>query len=136
LRKGFTLIFSIVMLLIFSSLAVSLLSISSESADTSSKSFLYSRATLLARSATEVALLTIGSTDNNSSDCLKRLNIELPDDDLNFRVYADFHYVGYSSCDRNFIESVKYEDSIGTVLIDVYVEGHGVRYHRRTLQKP
>ena len=136
MRRSFTLLLSITLLIIFSSIVSITLSISSETAQTTSKVHLFNRAKLLGRSATEVGLLAVGGYNFKGGNCLEKLNLN--GDDL-FTVEVYFNYIGYN-CKNSIIKDseLKFNDSNGTVLIDVFVESkaNNIRFHRRTFQKP
>lgn len=92
---------------------------------------------LLARSATELALLAI-SGHNNSINCINNINFTFGH---NYEVNMSLYYIGkgLKSC-QELNNSISTPESNGTVIIDTYVEYNGssepIRYHRRTIQKP
>ena len=97
------------------------------------------QAKLLAKSATELALLAI-SGHNNSINCIENINFTF---DNSYEVNTSIFYIGNNlPCNPSHIlnNTISTPESNGTVIIDTYVEYNGsnepIRYHRRTLQKP
>jgi len=135
-RKSFALILTIAFILIFSSLSAMILSLSTDSTALTSRVFLYYRAKLLSRSATEIAILMIQNR-NPSDPPLEKLIMHNGD----FNVTMHFFYIG-----KDFPNSYQpvfendFSDTNGTIIIDTFIESvvgnSPVRFHHRTIQKP
>lgn len=94
---------------------------------------------LLAKSATELALLAISGHNNNAS-CIENINFTYQ---TNYDVNMSLYYIGNSlPCNPSHLlaNNIATPESNGTVIIDTYVTFKGssepIRYHRRTIQKP
>ena len=105
------------------------------------------QAHLLAKSATEFAMLAISGYDRNvTTRCINQINSQYPNVNPVYDINTTIRYIGLGSvCDasNNYINNIVTPESNGTVLIDVYVNvpasvtgAEPVRFHRRTLQKP
>ena len=94
---------------------------------------------LLAKSATEFALLAISGHDN-TQNCIENINLTY---EKNYEVNMTLYYIGnslpISNCQK-LSDNISTPESNGTVIIDTYVTFKGssepIRYHRRTIQKP
>lgn len=114
--------------------------------------YLHEQAILLTRSATELALLAISTTDRRVG-CLTSLNgTYAPTGTAIFDINMTWSYIGLSGGNanneclpaENYIQNadVNDSDSKGSILLDVIVtlsdqtlSNEPIRYHRRTLQK-
>jgi len=142
LRHGFTLLLAIVIMVLIGTLMSLMLSFTTTTAKQTGDIYLKEQAELIARSATEYALLKISGNNWSNGECINNIN------DLsgykNFDVNITIHYFGKglpSSC--NILDNNLYtKESNGTVLIDVIVStidpitSEKINFHRRTIQKP
>jgi len=137
MRKSFTLILTLVFLVVFSALTSQILSLSANTNSMTAKLYLYNQAKLLARTGNEIAVLMIGNRPHGQN-CLEVLNIL----DGDFTTTLNISYVGSGftdiNCKNNTIFQNNFSETNGTVVIDVYVR-HNIEqilFHRRTIQKP
>ena len=137
-REGFSLLLAIVVLITIASLMALMISLSSTTLKQTSDIYSYEQSELLAKSATEIALLAISGHDK-SVNCIDRIN-------FNYKTFYDvnmtLYYIGNklpTPC--NLLDNnISTDESNGTVIIDTFVTFKGasepIRYHRRTIQKP
>ncbi len=147
---------AIIVIVIVGTLMALMISMSTTSLKRTANLYLNEQAMLLARSATEYALLAISGTDRTTG-CLTSINTTYnPDSSAGstpmFTISINIQYIGLSGGNanneclivENFITNanVTAPESKGSALIDVVVEtdptlniGEPIRYHRRTLQK-
>ncbi len=116
-----------------------MISLTSTTAKQTSDIYVSEQTKLLAKSATELALLAI-SGHNNSANCIENINFTY---DTNYDVNMSLYYIGNSlPCNASHLlaNAISTPESNGTVIIDTYVTFNGssepIRYHRRTIQKP
>jgi len=144
IRRGFGLITAIVVMITVATLMTLMMSLSGTSLKTTVDIYLKEQSELLARSATEYALLAI-SGHNNSNNCIQNINIEYPETNPTHEANLTLWYIGNSI--PNCVGSVLFDDidtneSNFTVIIDVVVNvvadgiTEPIRVHRRTIQKP
>lgn len=141
-RYGFSLLLAIVILVLIGTLMGLMLSFTTTTAKQTEDLYLKEQEELIARSATEYALLKISGNDWSKGECINKIY------DLNgyknFDIDITIYYFGKglpSSC--NILDNNIYtKESNGTVLIDVFVSttdplsSEKIRFHKRTLQKP
>ena len=145
MRRGFGLITAIIILMTVASLMALTISLSSSTVKNTTDIYLKEQAELLARSATEYALLAISGHDN-SINCIQNINIAYPKNVPNHTHEANLtiYYIGNAipSCANILDNTIATNDSNLTVLIDTTVTVNPslttepIRVHRRTLQKP
>ena len=139
---------AIAFLLITAMLTALMLNMTAISTKRTTDVFFKEQAQLLAKSATEFALLAISGHDRGTgatSDCLQQINIQYPDAgalaiyDINTTVY----YIGLNCNGHSLVNNISTPESDGTVIIDTYVTtsatnklNEPIRFHRRTMQKP
>ena len=104
------------------------------------------QAHLLAKSATEHALLAISGHDRAGGTCVNQINSSY--DGGIYTITTNIRYIGLGGlggCNQyTGAGAIATPESIGTVLIDVYVTLNAaavnipedIRFHRRTMQKP
>ena len=116
-----------------------MISLTSTTAKQTSDIYVSEQTKLLAKSATELALLAI-SGHNNSANCIENINFTFK---TNYDVNMSLYYIGNTlPCKPSHLlaNAISTPESNGTVIIDTYVTFKGssepVRYHRRTIQKP
>ncbi len=138
MRKGFSLLLAIIVMITIATLMALMISFSATTAKQTSDIYVSEQTKLLARSATELALLSI-SGHNNSINCINNINFTYQ---ANYDVNMTLYYIGKnlpSSC-NTLDNNISTSESNGTVIIDTYVTFNGssepIRYHRRTIQKP
>jgi hypothetical protein len=125
-----------------------MLSSTTETAQRTTNTYINEQAQLLAKSATEYAVLRVSGFDR-AAGCLPGFNAQYPDA-INpiFDINVTIQYFGFGNgCAPLFVApyaigSIQTPESNGTMLIDVYVQDNAnlhfsepIRYHRRTLQK-
>jgi len=138
MRSGFSMLTAIFILVLIATVMMLMLMLSTTTADKTANIYLKEQAHLLARSATEFALLAASGHDFSSS-CLE--NIKLNYDP--YKVTMTLYYIGNGlpcSPDHLLANDIATADSNGTVIIDTVVTyelspDQNVTYARRTLQK-
>ena len=146
MRRGFTLITAILLILLISTIAMLSLSLSSLTTKQTSDIYLREQAELLLQSATEYALLAISGRDIATNGCINTINAQYPQAGANalFDINISLSYLGNglpNTCNR-LDNNVSNLDSNVTVMIDTVVTSANsvstepIRLHRRTLQKP
>jgi len=156
MRSGIAMIMAIGFLVIMAGILASMLNMTAVTTKRTEHSFFKEQAQLLARSATEYAILAISGHDRaNNTDCITRIDsLYPPGANAFFTIRTNIRYIGLiggagADC-TNYINtpfpvtgSNIAPESEGTVLIDVYVTSlpalntaEPIAFHRRTLQKP
>lgn len=140
MRRGFSLITAIIILVAVATLLVLMLSLSSQTAKQTGDIYLKEQVDLLAKSATEYALLAISGHDN-SHNCIERINMTYPGYEINMSL----NYIGTDlncTADHELADDIATAESNGTVIIDTIITtkatltSEPIRFHRRTIQKP
>jgi len=155
-RRGFGLITAIVLLVLIATVGTMILSIATTSSKKATDDYQRIQAEMLARSATEFAVMRVQGFDrNNGGKCLENLDINASPFDVN--VTINYLLKGnkpancantniFASADVNTPE-VADSDLSGTVILDVVVteqmpsdqstwNKEPIRIHKRTIQKP
>ena len=142
MRRGFTLLSAIFLMVLVATLMVLSFSLSTQTAKQTGDIYLQEQGQLLARSATEFALLAISGHDN-SKDCIENINLNYPKGAPVFDINMTLYYIGNGlPCNHLLANDIETAESNGTVLIDTIVSytdpgtNETVRFHRRTIQKP
>lgn len=149
MRKGFSMLTAIIFLILVATIATLTLTLSSQSLKQTNDVFLRSQAELLAKSATEYALLAISGHDiNATNNCVNSINTQYPQAGNNaiFDINITLHYIGNglpNGCNA-LSNSLSTNDSNLTVIIDTIIatttenniSSEPIRLHRRTIQKP
>ncbi|WP_200763582.1 hypothetical protein [Nitrosophilus alvini] len=142
MRKGFSLITAIILLVAIATLMALMLSFSSQTAKQTGDIYLKEEAELLAKSATEFALLAISGHDHNSS-CVENINMRYPAVNPRYDINMTLYYIGNNmpcNSSNELADNIATADSNGTVIIDTVVTNtdsdEPIRFHRRTIQKP
>jgi type II secretory pathway pseudopilin PulG len=147
-RRGFAMIMAIFFMIIISSLLLYMLASTSESVQRTTNDYLDEQAVLMAKSATEYAILAVSGYDRAANNgCINTINARYPNVNPIFNITTTIQYVGFgntgfgANCNA-YIPNITTEESNGTMLIDVFVQSTAalnldepIRYHRRTLQK-
>jgi hypothetical protein len=149
-REGFAMITAIFFMVIMATLLLSMLGSSSETAERTTKTYVNEQAQLLAKSATEYAILRVSGVNRGATNanCLPGFTAVYPTAaDPMYDITVTINYFGFDNgCAPLFpagtVGTIQTAESLGTMLIDVYVQDNPnlgldepVRYHRRTLQK-
>jgi hypothetical protein len=147
-RSGFAMMMAIFIIVIIGALMGLMISMSAKTQKQTVNLYLNEQAALLAKSATEYAMLAVSGYERNAtSGCINDLTITYPSSSSPiFNVNVKMEYIGFGSlagCDvYNGIGAINTPESNGTILMDVVVTsdpslniGETIRYHRRTLQK-
>ncbi len=144
MRRGFTLLSAIFLMVLVATLMVLAYSLSSQTKKQTGDIYMQEQAQLLARSATEFALLAISGHDNHA-DCIEQINLQYPQGSPIYDINMTLYYIGNGlPCDGNhtLANNIATAESNGTVLIDTFISytdtstNERVRFHRRTIQKP
>ncbi len=116
-----------------------MISLTSTTTKQTSDIYVSEQTKLLAKSATELALLAISGHDN-TINCIENINFTFEN---NYDVNISLYYIGNAlPCNPSHLlaNTISTPESNGTVIIDTYVTFKGssepIRYHRRTIQKP
>ena len=118
-------------------------SLSSQTTKQTGQLYLQEQGQLLAKSATEFALLAI-SGHNNNLNCINRIDLRYPQNAPIYDINMTLYYIGNglpAGC-NTLTNSIATAESNGTVMIDTFVSyidpetNETIRFHRRTLQKP
>lgn len=144
MRKAFSLITAIIILVFMATLLVLMLSLSTQSAKQTGDVYIKEQAELLARSATEYALLAIsGHKTDTTNGCVEKIDLRYPANAPSFDINVSIYYIGKNlPCTSSKIldNNISTSDSNATVIIDTFVTNlqsdEPIRYHRRTIQKP
>jgi len=136
-REGFSLLLAIIVMITIATLMALMISLSSTTAKQTSDIYVSEQAKLLAKSATELALLAISGHDN-SADCIENINFTY---ETNYDVNMTIFYIGNGMPCTNMLDNtIATAESNGTIIVDTYVTFNGanepIRYHKRTIQKP
>lgn len=148
MRRGFTLIAAIFFVVIASSICMLALSIASTSVKQNSEIYLREQSELVARAATEYAMLAIISNDF-STTCLGNQSENASEDNpisgkfgdlFTFKVYVKYFGDMGDACENKDAVIVKGANQ-GTIMLDVFVSSkpgkasNPINFHKRTLQK-
>ena len=146
MRKGFSLITAIIIMMTVAFLMTMMISLSSMTSKTTVDLYLKEQAYLLARSATEYALLATSGHDNHQS-CIEKVNILYPGTaHPTHEMNVTLLYMGKDlvNCNKVLDNNLSTADSNLTAIIDVVVSvlnnsstgiTEPIRIHRRTIQK-
>ena len=146
MRRGFTLIAAIFFVVIASSICMLALSIASTSVKQNSEIYLREQSELVARAATEYAMLAIISNDF-SATCLGNQSENASEDNpiagefgdlFTFKVYVKY-FGNMGVCSGDAVAATGANQ--GTIMLDVFVSSkpgkasNPINFHKRTLQK-
>lgn len=153
-RGGFAMIMAIFFMVLMATMMLYMLNASAETTERTSSDYVNEQAQLLAKSTVEYVLLRVSGFNRDTDgdgvvdDCLTGLNLTYPEGSPMYKITVNISYHGLGAgapakCTSNGTQAaLNTAESVGTMLIDVYVEDHPdlqlnepVRYHRRTLQK-
>ncbi len=148
MRSGMALIMAIGFLVLIAGMMAVMLNMSSLSNKRTEHLYFTEQAQLLARSATEFALLAISGHDRAGDSCIQTITSTYPAGNPYFDINTTIRYIGLGAagtCGANaYVNTITTTQSVGTVLVDVTVTsrdtalnlGNAIRFHRRTIQKP
>lgn len=150
MRSGMAMIMAIAFLVIVAGMMAIMLNMSSLANKRTGHIYFTEQAQLLAKSATEFALLAISGHDRGAANpCIQTVTSTYPAVNPFFDITTTIRYIGLGglggTCAANsFVNAINTTQSVGTVLLDVTVTsrdnilnlGNTIRYHRRTIQKP
>ncbi len=136
---------AIVIMMTVSLLMTMMVSLSSVTVKTTTDLYLKEQADLLARSATEYALLAVSGHDNHQS-CIEQINIYYPSQaNPTHEMNVTLWYMGngLTNCNHILDNNLSTDDSNLTAIVDVVVTvdqnntgiTEPIRLHRRTIQK-
>ncbi len=149
-RSGFAMIMAIFFMIVIATLLSYMLSSTTETAKRTTNTYVNEQAQLMAKSATEYAILRVSGHDRGAAgtNCMESFNAQYsPNGNALLDINVTINYFGFGdSCADLFpattIGSIATQESNGTMMIDVYVSdspglmlSEPIRYHRRTLQK-
>lgn len=144
MRRGFTLLSAIFLMVLVATLMMLAYSLSSQTKKQTADIYMQEQAQLLARSATEFALLAISGHDN-TADCIEQIDLQYPQGSPVYEINMTLYYIGNGlPCNTGHIldNAIATAESNGTVLIDTAISytdpatNERVKFHRRTIQKP
>ncbi len=152
MRKGIAMLIAIAFLLITAVLMAIMVNMTALTTKRTGDIYFQEQAHLLAKSATEFALLAISGHDRGTgaaSNCLTNINIKYPPpnagnpNDYFYDINATIRYIGLNCNSNSLVNNISTPESNGTIIIDTYVTTtdyvnltEPVRFHRRTMQKP
>ena len=93
MRRGFTLLSAIFLMVLVATLMMLAYSLSSQTKKQTGDIYMQEQAQLLARSATEFALLAISGHDNRN-DCIERINLQYPQGSPIYDINMSLYYIG------------------------------------------
>lgn len=143
-RKGMAMFAAIAFLLVMATIMGLMVSMTAKTTKRSADIYFQEQAHLLAKSATEYALLAISGHDR-TTDCINQINSTYPAVNPVYNINTTIRYIGdaFPAGCNMLVNDIVTPESNGTVLIDVYVTTNNtvglnepVRFHRRTMQKP
>ena len=143
-RRGFSMLMAITVIIIMSTVAILVLSLTARTARATTAQYQKEQAFLLAKSYTEYAVMAIGSNDRGSS-CIQ--TISASNVYGGYDVEVDVGYIGSaneipSGCGTSMADNNMSTDQLH-VILDTYVRykdpdnstNRMITYHKRTLQK-
>ncbi|MDM5271237.1 type II secretion system protein [Sulfurovum sp. zt1-1] len=156
-RKAFSLITAIFLIVLMSSIAILVMSLSGKIIKETTGQYKKEQAMLLAKSYTELAIMTVTANDRNATgNCITDINANVGSNDPTstgegYRVRTRISYIGaagdiQSCADTRELDNPSVGNNELNIIVDVYVEykditqgditnSPWITYHRRTLQK-
>ena len=147
MRKAFSMLTAIVIIVLMATVAAFIMNLSGKMVKTTTVQFQREQAVLLAKSYTEYAVMAVTANEHNSTNCLNTITGSYG----NYNVQVDISYIGNNldgSCDRVFnrdytVETIDTPKSQLNIILDVFVDYPDIdnpnpvnlTYHRRSLQK-
>jgi hypothetical protein len=151
MRSGFGLITAIIIMVLTATIGMMILSVASMTSKKATDDYIRLQAELLAKSATEFALLRISGYDRSSGtpadttddNCLQNIDIKATPYDINVTIWYMFSTGNTPAKCTNYLTQSAEANANGTAIIDVVVSTQNdesttepITVHRRTLQKP
>ena len=134
MKKGFSLLLSIIFMVVMALIGVMIMKFSASSSKHASTSIMDIRANLALRSATEYAILALQGHDFTGGR-INEINLSYPF----FNANVKFHYF-LTNCSDNNCSKIETKDTNSTVLVYVTVTSRLPQFHIRkvkmTLQNP
>ena len=145
-RGGFAMIMAIILIVVLSTIMAIMLELTQKTTKETTNLYLKEQAVLLAKSATELAILEISGHKRGAggnTNCLSYINAVYPNiASPMFDINTTIRYIGLNCKNGlNYIKTIDTPESNGSVLIDTSVTStpgtsiQTIRYFRRTLQK-
>ncbi len=139
-KRGFGIITAIVLLVLIATVGAMIISIATMNSKKATDDYLRVQAEMLARSATEFAVMRIQGFDRGGGNCLETVTIDANP----FTAKATINYLFNAAtakdlnCTNKLASDVQDPDLNGMAIIDVVVttKDGTTRIHKRTLQKP
>ena len=156
-RSGIAMLIAIAFLVLAATLMALMINLTANTTKRTADTFFQEQAHLLAKSATEFALLAISGHERvGANNCITTINTDYPGAGAAaiFNINTSIRYIGLedlggtcrsqSAIDTgSAISTISTPESVGTIIIDTYVTttalanmSEPVRFHRRTMQKP
>ena len=141
-KRGFGIITAIVLLVLIATVGAMIISIATMNSKKATDDYLRVQAEMLARSATEFAVMRIQGFDRGGGNCLETVTITA--DPFIAKATINYLFDGATStlCANRLATNVADPDLNGMAIIDVVVTTKDgtttepIRIHKRTLQKP
>jgi Flp pilus assembly protein TadG len=136
LKKGFSLFYTLVFLIIMATVGLMIMQFSAYSTKHTARSFMDTRADLVLRSATEYAIMALQAHDYKKYGKINEINMTYP----GFIVHTRFHYFATDCTSGKTCSQITTPDTNMSVLIYVTVISKNPNFHIRkvrvTLQNP
>ena len=137
MKKGFSLLLSIIFLMVMAFVGIMVMSFSASTSYHVRESYLDTKAELVLKSATEYAILALQGHHFQTNKRLKHIHIDYP----LFNADIKFHYF-LTNCplNDNNCTQISTADTNGSVIVYVEITSKNLKYHirkfRSTLQNP
>ncbi len=150
MKRGFSLLTAIIFVVVLATLAALALSMSTQSVKETNDVYLKAQAELLAKSATEYAIMAITAHERNATNgCLNEIHAShrVNGEDW-FNIDIEFRYFRDNTADATIVPCNTFAEDVATlqshylVQIDTTVTTSAdistepIRYFRRTIQRP
>lgn len=152
MRRGFSMLTAISILVLMASVAAFIMNISSKMVQETTAQYQREQAMLLSRSYTEYAILAVTANDQSQSSCLKKITgtaFESEMGDYAYQVEVNIQYIGNdvnTNCTKLNSGDIETDKSPLTIVVDSVVRypdpsypdpttAPKISYHRRTTQK-
>jgi len=141
-RNGMAMIMAIAAIIIISTIMALAIAMTSQTTKSTTDLYLHEQSILLAKSATEYALLKIAQENNSTNPC-KVTSLNFNENDI-YDINVSISYIYTTMCPTasSSYTTVETEEQNGSVLIDVAVSvtdttvaTEPIRYFKRTIQK-
>lgn len=140
-RKAFSLIMAIIIIVLMSTVAMLIMSMSGKMVKGTTTQYQYEQAVLYAKSYTEYAIMAVMANDR-TVNCLNTIDGSID----NYTIKTEISYIGdtnVTGCSRVLSNTVVNPNSPLNIIVDVFVsypdldhpDDMNMTYHRRSLQK-